>query len=83
MLARPPLWLFLFSAFVQAAASGPVAAAIVTSQWVVVFCAAFFLNVLWWFNSGQRIDRHAEKFTGIWYSLASASGVVLGAWWWL
>lgn len=77
---RPYWWLIPVAA--QHAAVGSVTSLIVAQQWAGVFLAAFLMQLIWWINIGQRMDRHGRTADAVLYCLVSAAGIAVGGWFW-
>lgn len=75
-----PVWLTMV--LLQAFMSGAVVSLIVERKWLLMLMTCFLLNVLWWQNMGERIDRHEQRWAGYAYSLVVSMGTMIGAWWW-
>ena len=66
----------------QALMSGAVVSLIVSQQWGAMLATCFLLNVFWWKNMGERIERHQQWWAGYAYSVVVSVGTLIGAWWW-
>ena len=66
--------------FVQGIMSGAVTMTVIQQTWAAVFCTSVLLNLIWWYNAGQRIDRHKDRGAGIVYAVSISAGLTLGAW---
>jgi len=66
--------------FVQGIMSGAVTMTLIKQDWVAVFATSMLLNLIWWYNAGQRIDRHKVKGAGLVYAISISLGLTLGAW---
>lgn len=73
---------WLTMVLLQAFMSGAVVSLIVERKWMGVLLTCFLLNVLWWENMGERIERHKQWWAGYVYSLVISVGTLFGAWWW-